>query len=330
MDRDALDRPGLRVGLRPGPELLADRLDGQDGCRRAAHSAILIGAGGVLASPGSMPKRIIPVSSGKGGVGKTTVATNFALSLSRYAPTLLVDLDTGTSSVRNTIGVPVEPRPLPLLPQGVPARRVHHPAPRLVGPRRPLLGLRVRRGAAPPDRGRHELRPREEGAPLGGDQRAPGRLRRPRHEGGPRLERRRLPSLVELRDPRLHPPPAVGDARRVGHRQGDPLPQAPDRLLPLEPLLRPGEGPADDDPPRQRPPRRGGGRLRAGPPEPRRLPRRPRLGSRPAPGPRAGGPNGRALPGPLRPERLQRRRRGVRHGGEALRREPRDARSPSG
>ena len=30
-----------------------------------------------------MPKRIIPVSSGKGGVGKTTVATNFALSLSR-------------------------------------------------------------------------------------------------------------------------------------------------------------------------------------------------------------------------------------------------------
>ena len=42
-----------------------------------------------------MPKRIIPVSSGKGGVGKTTVATNFALSLSRYAPTILVDLDTG-------------------------------------------------------------------------------------------------------------------------------------------------------------------------------------------------------------------------------------------
>lgn len=53
-------------------------------------------------------KRIIPVSSGKGGVGKTTFALNFALSLSRTARVTLVDLDTGTSSVRNAIDVPVE------------------------------------------------------------------------------------------------------------------------------------------------------------------------------------------------------------------------------
>jgi len=53
-------------------------------------------------------RRILPVASGKGGVGKTTFATNFALALSRVAPTVLVDLDTGTSSVRNTVDTGVE------------------------------------------------------------------------------------------------------------------------------------------------------------------------------------------------------------------------------
>ena len=52
-------------------------------------------------------KRVITVSSGKGGVGKTTFALNFALTLSRVAPTVLIDLDTGTSSVRNTLDTPV-------------------------------------------------------------------------------------------------------------------------------------------------------------------------------------------------------------------------------
>jgi MinD-like ATPase involved in chromosome partitioning or flagellar assembly len=54
-----------------------------------------------------MLRRIIPVASGKGGVGKTTFAINFALALSRSAPTVLVDLDTGSSSVRNTLQVPI-------------------------------------------------------------------------------------------------------------------------------------------------------------------------------------------------------------------------------
>src|SRR5687768_14863995 len=52
-------------------------------------------------------KRIIPISSGKGGVGKTTFAINFALALSRHGRTILVDLDTGTSAIRNAIDVPI-------------------------------------------------------------------------------------------------------------------------------------------------------------------------------------------------------------------------------
>lgn len=53
-------------------------------------------------------KRIIPISSGKGGVGKTSFAVNLALCLSRYGRTVLIDLDTGTSSIRNVIGAPIK------------------------------------------------------------------------------------------------------------------------------------------------------------------------------------------------------------------------------
>jgi MinD-like ATPase involved in chromosome partitioning or flagellar assembly len=52
-------------------------------------------------------KRIIPISSGKGGVGKTMFAINYALELSKHARTVLVDLDLNTSSVRASIDTPV-------------------------------------------------------------------------------------------------------------------------------------------------------------------------------------------------------------------------------
>lgn len=47
------------------------------------------------------------MASGKGGVGKTTFAVNFALALSQRAPTVLIDLDTATSSVRGSLAVPI-------------------------------------------------------------------------------------------------------------------------------------------------------------------------------------------------------------------------------
>ena len=52
--------------------------------------------------------RIIPVASGKGGVGKTTFCLNLALSISRYGRTVLIDLDPGTSSLRTFLDMPVK------------------------------------------------------------------------------------------------------------------------------------------------------------------------------------------------------------------------------
>jgi MinD-like ATPase involved in chromosome partitioning or flagellar assembly len=52
-------------------------------------------------------RRIIPISSGKGGVGKTMFAINYALELSKHGKTVLVDLDLNTSSVRASIDTAV-------------------------------------------------------------------------------------------------------------------------------------------------------------------------------------------------------------------------------
>ena len=79
--------------------------------------------------------RIIPISSGKGGVGKTTLAPNYAPSLSRHGRAILVDLDTGTSSVRNCIDTPV-PRDLyHFFKKGVPLRDCVTPLSKQLDPR---------------------------------------------------------------------------------------------------------------------------------------------------------------------------------------------------
>ncbi len=104
--------------------------------RRARSSWTGRGSAGAGRSLLSIARRIIPISSGKGGVGKTTFALNYALSLSRHGRTVLIDLDTGTSSVRNCIDTPVDARPLPLLQEGTPAGRLRDHAGRRSSTRR--------------------------------------------------------------------------------------------------------------------------------------------------------------------------------------------------
>ena len=51
-------------------------------------------------------KQIIPIASGKGGVGKTTTAANLGISLARKGKTvILIDLDLGESNLHTVMGI---------------------------------------------------------------------------------------------------------------------------------------------------------------------------------------------------------------------------------
>ena len=109
--------PALRAGVHDVLHPLADVADmhlvisraGQVArTRRAAAAAALMGQ----STDGSRPDagRVVSVVSPKGGVGKTTVATNLAVGLARMRPnsTVLVDLDIQFGDVGSALGLTPE------------------------------------------------------------------------------------------------------------------------------------------------------------------------------------------------------------------------------
>ncbi|MCK4837027.1 MAG: AAA family ATPase, partial [Candidatus Aminicenantes bacterium] len=87
--------------------------------------------------------KIIPVASGKGGVGKTTLALNLALALSRRYKTVLIDLDAGTSSLRNFLEMKINQDIYHFLKKDVPIEKCLVPLDRSLDPEQQFAGFRM-------------------------------------------------------------------------------------------------------------------------------------------------------------------------------------------
>lgn len=73
---------------------------------QASSLRTLPGAGSGLATPATSPARVISVTSGKGGVGKTSVVTNIAQSLASVGQkVLIIDADLGLANIDVMLGL---------------------------------------------------------------------------------------------------------------------------------------------------------------------------------------------------------------------------------
>lgn len=100
----------MRAGIRDVVPADADTDELREVLDRASQAALgrrQVQPPAVLFDPAPAPGRVITVASPKGGVGKTTVATNLAVGLAAVAPqsTVLVDLDVQFGDVASALGL---------------------------------------------------------------------------------------------------------------------------------------------------------------------------------------------------------------------------------